>query len=458
LIPPTTDENLLSHFAQSLTDIQLPTAGNDLAAAIELAKQFLLSSQSHRRLWVLTDGDMETAEQEKVAELFNNERVDNIIQTRFIGIGEPNPVTIPDTAQGLVQFQGRAVLSRIESAWMKQLAKDSAINYQHYRQAQQRSLQDLLQLPAVRLNVQVQQQVLWKEWFSYPLLLGLVCLMLSIFFNSRQLNRPQAMVHSSVLVGLFIFLVGVSLTQSVALADDKTLFKQAQQALQQKNYLQARQLFAQLNSMQGHFGKATACYRMKDYECAKQAFSAAAWLASDDSQRAKAVFNLANSYFFSSDYDQAVVLYRDAELLGLAPELITINRRFAESMQASIQKQIKHIQQNFKRAQWKTAASAEAVPSFSDFLSNDENLLTDETDQNGGQTTYRPSSEIIKNELKRQLGLNNGAANLAAGQWIETDRVLPQSTARMINRLFEMELGIPAKLEQPQLVEGKRAW
>ncbi|MBT3203631.1 MAG: VWA domain-containing protein [Gammaproteobacteria bacterium] len=459
LLPVTTDTVVISHFINSLSDIRLPTAGNDLSASLKLAEISLSLTKSHRRLLVLTDGDIELIEQQKVSRVFSDDWANLKIQTSFIGIGEAKPVTVPNGLNGLVELQGRPVLSRLEAQWLKTLAEKPSNNYLHYQQASRQDLETILDIPPLRISRDTQQQVIWFEWFPLPLCTGLFMLFLSMLLNTGESgkSRPESNVLPVVMV-LFL-LTGYCLIEPVAYADDQADFALAQQALDQKKYRQASILFSQLDTVESYFGEGIACYRLKDYGCSKQAFSSAAWSTSNSDIRAKAVFNLANSYFFDGDYDQAVTLYRDAELLGIESELIALNMSYAKSMQAAIQRHIKHIKQSYKRALWKAATTGKRAPSLSEFVINNDDFSLLDTELNSQQSLYQPPIERIQFELMQKLGLNKESnSGLTAGRWIETDRVLPQSTAKMLNRLFEMELGINGTVKQPRIVEGKRKW
>ena len=442
LMPPTGERAVVSHFIDSLNDIRLPTAGNALADAIELARQSLPATGDQRFLLILTDGDMEVAEQDRVNASFNAESDLNAIQTLVIGVADSKPVSVPDHDRTLLQFQGRPVLSRLEAQWLKNLARRDNIQYLHYAQLLQPSMHDLLQLSVKRADSVTQSRIRWQEWFFIPLLLGVSGLLMSSLMNARKTSRTNTDLPSLVVMGLSLSLVS-QFIPATGYAQDQTA------ALVPLN---------RANTVSANFAEATVCYRAQDYQCAQQGFAAAAWLATDQQQRAVAVFNLANSYFFLGDYDQAAVLYRDAELLGIAPELIAINLSYAESMQHSIQKQLDLVRQNFARAQWKAALNAETVPTLQEFLSNDDNLMVTQSESASKQNFYRVPTEMINNEILSALGFSRTATGTAATRWIETERVLPRTTAGMLNRLFEMELQIPLSVAQPQLVEGKRKW
>jgi len=443
LLQPTSERAVLMHFIDSLNDIRLPTAGNAMADAIELATQSLLQAPGERYMLVLSDGDIEVAERNRVYASFDAVDDRHAIRSLLIGVGDTRPVSVIGADRAVIQFEGRAVLSRLEAQWLKDLASRENIQYLHYSQLLQQSLADLLQLSVPRADSATQSRIQWQEWFFIPLLCGVLCVLVSGRRNAQKIPPATSTLHSLALMAvLSMLLPGGLLIPAQTYATDQPLSSAP---------------FDQQSRFTENFSRATACYRAGDYACAEQGFGAAAWLASDQKQRAIAVFNLANSYFFLADYDQAAVLYRDAELLGIAPELVAINRSYAESMQNSIRKQLDLIRQSFARAQWKAALNGEAVPTLQDFVSNDERLLVMDGEITG-ETFYRASQQAIKNEILTALGFNPDSADRSPARWIETERVLPRTTAGMLSRLFEMELGIPLTSGQPQLVEGKRKW
>ncbi len=458
LLPATTDLSVLSHFVNSLPDIRLPTAGNDFSSALKMAEESLSVSQNHRRLLVLTDGDIELTEREKVTQVFMRQWNELNIQTSIIGLGESTPVTVPNSVNGLVEFQNRPVLSRLEDGWLKVLSEKPNLSYRHYRQASRLDLNAIIELPAVRISLDIHQRVIWFEWFPLPLVMGVLLLLVSMLLNDRDFSQVRLESNALPIFMLFLLLAGFSVLEPVAYAGDREVFEQAQQALNNKQYRQAQQLFSQLDSFESYFGEGVACYRQKDFKCAQQAFSSAAWATSDQLKRAQAVFNLANSYFFSAEYDQAVTLYRDAELLGIDSDLIALNLSYAETMQDAIQRHLKHIQQSYKRALWKAATTGERGPSLAEFVVNYDSSTLLTTGLTSEQSEYRAPSQAVQLEIIRLMGLNSDGGEISSGKWIETERVLPLSTAKMLNHLFEMELGILSRLKQPQVIKGKRKW
>jgi tetratricopeptide (TPR) repeat protein len=228
-------------------------------------------------------------------------------------------------------------------------------------------------------------------------------------------------------------------------------------ALAQKKYQTARTLFESLDSPAALFGKGTACYRLQDYKCATAAFSAAAWQAPNDELKARAIFNLANSYFFLGDYDQAAVLYRDAELAGIDSRITELNLDYASSMQGALQRHIKDIRETLRRAQWR-AAAGDMPPQLKDLLANGRNLSVRNHIAGNRQQMFQAYKKIFQQQLTHLLGIDQQATSSSSRPWVKTEKVLPQSTAAMMNRLFEMELGIMAPLQQPQAISGKRRW
>ena len=431
LMSASNDDAALMHFTRSLTDIRLPTLGNNLSAALNLARQQLLSSQGDRRLLLLTDGDIEPAERALAEPLLAELSSDGIFST-LIGIGEQRSVTLPDLQGGLVMQQGRPVLSRLHSTWLQRLASLPSVAYLPWQNARQLTLAELLNLSQPRIDGQAQQQVIWQEWFALALLPGILLITASLF-----LERRQNAAASSGIIALLFSLVLLTTPDTPLHASE-------------------------VDELQNLFAKGSACYKQKDFSCARQAFSEAAWRAQNPQQRARAVFNLANSYFFIGDYDQAAVLYRDAEQLGLDPALTRINLNYASSMQAAMQRHRQDIQKTLQRAQWRAAATGQPAPELSELLGVEIERLK-QAGEDPSQRMYQPPAALLQQQLNGllldgQLGLSGMTTRPGSGHWIQTEAVLPQSTAAMMNRLFEMELEIMAPLNRPQQIEGKRPW
>ena len=111
-------------------------------------------------------------------------------------------------------------------------------------------------------------------------------------------------------------LVAATIAASGAAQADDSAWREAHQAYTQKQYLVAQQLYRKLNGFDARMGEGAAAYRRKDFAHANRQFTQALMQASQSRQRADALFNLGNSYFYAgnpiaaADAFQGVLNYR----------------------------------------------------------------------------------------------------------------------------------------------------
>lgn len=140
----------------------------------------------------------------------------------------------------------------------------------------------------------------WRELYAWPLALALLLLLVS---HVRWRKRA---VLAAVLAA----------SAGTAQADD-TGWREAHAAYLNRQYLVAQQTYAKLDGYHARMGEGAAAYRRKDFAYATKQFTQAWLLAADTHQRADALFNLGNAYYFSGNRQAA----RDAfyDVLRLRP-------------------------------------------------------------------------------------------------------------------------------------------
>lgn len=223
-------------------------------------------------------------------------------------------------------------------------------------------------------------------------------------------------------------------------------------------YEAAKKTYQQASGYQARFGEGSACYRLKDFACAINAFAQAAWQAADEQQRGRAVFNLANSHFFLSDFEQASVLFQEAGKLGVAKDKVKLNQSFADSLAEAVRRQLADLKETERRADWR--AQLKSLPKeLSDRLAEGIYLSRPDNDQ---LTVHTLSGDQISKLISKGLGRLTAASGDAAinrRQWAKTsDNPPPGNTMSILNRVMPMELGMPYQISQPYRIKAHRPW
>ena len=219
------------------------------------------------------------------------------------------------------------------------------------------------------------------------------------------------------------------------------------------------------SSYRSAFAAGVSCYEQQDYLCAQRNFATAAWAAQSAQQRGPALFNLGNAHFFSAEFKQAEILFREAGLNGVDAELVEINRSFASSLADSFEQELEDLRKSGFKAQWRSQASPmpdELTERLASGL-----YLSRQLDTNPAvgalsalQLSNRQLEQLLRASAERIEARLAGGESPYQQRWIERQSSEePGSTAQLLNRLLPLEIGLanrtnPTPLER----EGQRPW
>ena len=288
LLPLTRDTQTFTASLELANEKLFEQRGSHLAAALDLARRNLSDSKRSRAVLLLSD-----AEAGSLSGAAGNAAIQAVQALKTAGI----PVYVlalasdagaasPLAEGGTLQQDGATVLSRLDLAGYQALIGisggsveqvsdgDGDLNALYNR--------GILTLPSSKGGLDKTRT--WRELFSYPLALALLLLLLN------HLHWPRRGVIAAAALA----------ASSGAQADDST-WREAHQAYAQKQYLVAQQLYRKLSGFEARMGEGAAAYRRKDYAYANRQFTQALLQASQAKQRADALFNLGNSYFYAGN-------------------------------------------------------------------------------------------------------------------------------------------------------------
>lgn len=137
------------------------------------------------------------------------------------------------------------------------------------------------QLPAAKTSADKTRR--WRELFAYPLALALLLL---LFNHLRGMRRGM---------------LALALAGSGAAQAGDASWQEAYRAYHQKQYLLAQQHYRNLNGYHARMGEGAAAYRRKDFTYAARQFTQALLQAHTVGERADALVNLGNSYFYAGN-------------------------------------------------------------------------------------------------------------------------------------------------------------
>jgi Ca-activated chloride channel family protein len=452
LLRPTADHELVKHFADELAGIELPSLGNALDDALRQAAVMLDESRGRaveRHVLLLSDGDLDEAAQQAAEAAVAGMLRPGSIRLHVVGIGGGEAVGVPRNATEPLVIDGQRVTSRRDGRWLAELAALGQGGYLAIEDVGARPLREVLDLSAPRINPDDQQRVLWDEWFGIPSAVAILLCLIALE-SGRSTKIAGAVVATAALV-----LSSIGCDRVTPKARDGAHIGAT---LQAGDFAQARQLAAAREGYDARFAEGVACYRLEDYPCALQAFARAAWMAPDDTARGRAVFNLGNTHFRLGDYPQASVLFAEAGMLGISPADAALNRSFADSLAAAVERQLADIAETQRRAEYRAAAQ-DLPDELRDRLAEGI-TLSDALQRQPAFATLSADAlrAMVARGVTRAVA---GADGRGAGRhWVKTsESKAALGTAGLFNRLLPIETGIPSSSSnEPFAIEGQRPW
>jgi Ca-activated chloride channel family protein len=289
--PLTNDANAVRFYLQHLQTLVLPTHGTDHAAALGFAQQELAAREQvlpAAVLWI-TDGDIPPNQHAAL-----QTRVQALqaagIPLYSLGVGTEDGEAIPLPGGKWLEHDGQAVRSRLDSTLLQSLTAQAGGAYSTVKDdaSDWETLYTNGIAQAFPATANDTQQ--WRELYVWVLLLGMVCVWLAVWRKSpltpllqrgeqEVRNIPASPFAKGGLRGIF-FLCFLSTFSDPSQADETDL----------NNGIEA--------------------YRTEHYATATQHFTAAAFAATNDTERARALHNLGNSYFQQGDYAAAAQVFQ----------------------------------------------------------------------------------------------------------------------------------------------------
>ena len=295
LLPLTRDTQTFMASLPLANEQLFDERGSYLAAALDLARRNLRDPKRSRAVLLLTD-----AETSSLSGALGNAAINAVQALKTTGIplyvlavASDLGAAIPLAEGGTLQQDGAPVLSRADLAGYQVLADISGGRVAQVSDGDGDigALYDR-GIRALRASKGgLDKTRTWRELFRYPLALALLVLLLNHLRWSRR----------SVLVAATIATIAAS---SAAQANDSD-WREAHQAYTQKQYLIAQQLYRKLDGFDARMGEGAAAYRRRDFAYANRQFTQALLQARQSTQRADALFNLGNSYYYAGDANAA---------------------------------------------------------------------------------------------------------------------------------------------------------
>ncbi|MDD5395390.1 MAG: tetratricopeptide repeat protein [Thiothrix sp.] len=207
-------------------------------------------------------------------------------------------------------------------------------------------------------------------------------------------------------------------------------------------------------------------YCTEHYDTATQHFTAAVFAASNDTERARALHNLGNSYFQQGDYAAAAQVFRDA--LTYRPEHPATQQNLA--LAAEVQAELERRREAGQRATADNASNGARRERNTNTLDWDQaSTLTlgegKDAPANAPPPALPPNIEQLVNKGMARLaesGTTDPQTWRKSQQSLDDARIALQQSddgpAALWKRLFEVEEGYPAPQTKPNELPGVLPW
>ncbi len=516
--PLSYDRDLFRHSLNLLEPGLLPLQGSWLELAVIGGLTHLSQTAGNAKVMLLfTDGAPQfwqpvdlpkSAQQSKFAQL--QKMSDTGVKIILVGVGLPVAATLPDSEDksGKLHVNGLLVQSRLEESGLKKMAQDLQGVYLRADSSQEfmTRLLNEVTLPAAS-RIQSQENRVWQDYAWPFMLLGLILLFIAFyllsfigFFKSSLglFLHSKASKEINSLNG-FLWLVGGLVLFSLqsypqpSFAQNSANIEQnrsqqtadAYSAYSSGDYELSRALYDQTVNFSGWFGAGAAAYKLNEFESAIAYFRQAAWAASSDESRAKALFNLGNSYYQTNllalaveSYQQALQ-YRQTYAKAEHNLSLALHRKTTEDL---AQQQAKDKagegdadsgsgrdnEGAFYGGQ-KPNASNSNEPGFGsegDSPKGDKGGDTMHLPESGDETNYRLSSAQSNMSMNSLQGsdarasaiLNQQQRRKRADKFVHELQLLEDDQKTLLKRMFEREVGFHAAQKSAHPISGIQPW
>ncbi len=468
--PLTYDYHALSYYLDLIDGLMMPTHGSDAEAALALAQHELHGSAAKGVVLWLTDGDFSgiSATQKSALE----KRVQEIASTGqhlyILGLGTEEGEPLRDATGKWLEYELQAVVSRMDARYLARLAamgdgvfsKLSDTDYEWDR-LYDRGMMTQTQLA---LNAEQARHVIWKEYYPWPLLPGLALLLVAVTPYRLTFKRHGATL--ALVVFLVMILAPYKPGQAASLGDERAAYA----AFVRQDFIAAAQLYNDVPGYAGRFGEAVSLYRHGDFSNAVRQFGQAALQAETDVQRQRALFDLGDSYFRLGDYQSATEVFKDVLRYNPRDTNASQNLQYSELLQRLVRERTGEdasLMRQGRGARSARAASGMEIHEHTSISLGDPDQKPTES-----KPTVIPSNE---NDTSIQSLVNKGVEHVqlaAEGKVTVQDyhrlqtlsyvksqlSRIEEARVRVFQRLFEMEEGFPAPLDETQSIPGVVPW
>lgn len=473
-VPLTSDHNVLKTYLKSLDDLTFPTRGSDPVAAIELAQQELVKSKGKSTILLVTDGDFPKLTKSQLKKLQQPN-----IPIYVLGIGTVEGEAIQKNDGMWLKHDDQNVVSRMNEEGLQQLSSYLKGKYSsvYDDDTDWITLYDKgIASHNTISNIDSNHRIVWSELFPYSLFPSIL-----LFLISLSKYRINILKRISPVLALFISLNLLPGREAQAfdfnIALGQTIEQEAYRAHINKNYIKANKTYEYISGYLGYMGQGNSLYRMGHYQKAIPQFVSATLKAQTNTQRAKALYNLANSYFRAGSFSLAISSYEDVLRYHPRNKACLYNIKISKILKKDIEQRLKVRVQTISSPRQGRGPRSTSVAegtgigeNTSVSMGGSENKLNDDIPlpdlpnmsepqiaklllKGLNKVKFAEQGQLPNNQLSEESIVNIDLLN--AHQQIQ---IMSDSQHVLWKRLFEIEEGFPAPVDKPKVIYGVKPW
>ena len=473
LAPLTSDHSALQTYIESIDKLTFPTLGSNPVDAILHAQSELKNMPDSSAIVLLTDGDFNVISDKQIEQLKENN-----IPLYILGVATPEGEAIPLKDGTWLKHEQQYVVSKMNEDRLEHLAK--ALNGIYSPLYDDSSDWKILYNQGIakhnRLtNIDAKQKTLWNEAFSWFLIPSIAFFLISL--NSYRIQSSKNII---ILPLVYLFIFSIPKNDAYAFDINQSNEQSAYRAYIKGEYSKAESDYKNMDDKHAYysyFGQASSLYKMGHYQEAIHLFTFATLNAENDTQRADALYNLANSHFRTGNFSSAIKTYQDVLRYQPNNKACLKNMETSQTLLANIKQRLNEEQKILAASRQGNGPRSSSVADGTEINENtavsmgenknklDDNIPLPDLPNIDEDTIKKLVLSGLKNikfadenhDLNQRTSIQS-RENIDIYNAKQKLNVIKDTQYLLWKRLFEIEEGFPAPVEKPRIIPGTKPW
>ena len=341
-MPLTSDHAAAKMYIATAHPSSVPAQGTVIGEALRIADlSFNPNDKKYKSVLLLSDGEDHDEHAVEQAQILASKGV--VINVVGVGSLQGSTVKDPATLQLKTDAAGNAVVSRLNEAALRQIAKAGNGNYQIFTSTEQVVNNLVNEIKSMeQRNVVDDSLVNYQSFFQYFLLLAFSLLIIEILISEKRKIRINKKATISIPI-LFFMIPAFGQDANELIRDGNRLYKNGEYEKAAGHYQAAAGKSADFVA---NLNLGNALFRMKKTEEAVAAYNRALQSATSPADRAEIFFNKGVVLQMNNQLPECIEAYKEALRLRPDDEEARQNLQKALKKQKQDQQNQQHQQQN----------------------------------------------------------------------------------------------------------------